>query len=414
MQPTTEETRQPLNEQKQTNSTASLRTQIGLAFFAFILIGSNDGAIGVLIPSIQAHYSVNKATVGLLFLSATLGYLVAAFNSGLLVEKLGNRRFLILGVTAFLLSVVTLSLMPPFLVVLLILLPLGFGVAILDAGLNAYIAGFPRNTALLNYLHAFYGTGALLGPIIASTILAVGLGWNSVYIVWVAMSLLLLVGLVLAFKDRRAIAGGGIKTEAKSNVLITALRIRIVWIAALFLLFYVGTEVSLGSWSYSFLTEERHGSTLVMGWVVSGYWAGLTLGRLTLARVAQRVGEKRLIQGCLAGIIVGVLLVWLVPIGAVSAIGLCLVGFSLGPIYPTTIALMSKLVSSRLLPSAIGFLASLGSVGAALFPWLAGNLAQAVGLWSLLPYVITLTIFMLCLWIALQARPQVTENVTNS
>jgi fucose permease len=70
---------------------------------------------------------------------------------------------------------------------------------------------------------------------------------------------------------------------------------------------------------------------------------------------------------------------------------------------------MSKLVSSRLLPSAIGFLASLGSVGAALFPWLAGNLAQAIGLWSLLPYVITLTIFMLCLWIALQSRPQVTE-----
>src|SRR6266568_5036943 len=377
MQPTTEETIQSLNEQKQSNSTASLRTQIGLAFFAFILIGSNDGALGVLIPSIQAHYSVNKATVALLFLSATLGYLVAAFNSGLLVEKLGNRRFLILGVTAFLLSAVTLSLMPPFLVLLLILLPLGFGIATLDAGLNAYIAGFPRNTALLNYLHAFYGTGALLGPIIASTILAIGLGWNSVYVVWVAMSLLLLTGLVLAFKDRRATSGDGKKTEAKSNVLFTALRIRIVWIAALFLLFYVGTEVSLGSWSYSFLTEERHGSTLVMGW--------------------------------LAGIIVGVLLVWLVPIGAVSAIGLCLVGFSLGPIYPTTIALMSKLVSSRLLPSAIGFLASLGSVGAALFPWLAGNLAQAIGLWSLLPYVITLTIFMLCLWIALQSRPQVTE-----
>lgn len=411
MQPITDETKQLSKEQKQNNSITSLRTQIGLAFFAFILIGSNDGAIGVLIPSIQAHYSVNKATVALLFLSATLGYLIAAFNSGLLVEKLGNRRFLMLGVTAFLLSVGTLSLMPPFLVVLLILLPLGFGGAILDAGLNAYIAGLPRNAALLNYLHAFYGTGALLGPIVASTILAIGLGWNIVYVVWMAMSLVLLTGVVLAFKDRGATSGVEKKAEAKSNVLITALRMRIVWIAALFLLFYVGTEVSLGSWSYSFLTEERHGSTLVMGWVVSGYWAGLTLGRLTLARVAQRVGEKRLIQGCLAGIIVGILLVWLVPIGAVSAVGLCLVGFSLGPIFPTTIALMSKFVSSRLLPSAIGFLASLGSLGGALFPWLAGNLAQAIGLWSLLPYVITLTVFMLCLWIALQARPQVREDV---
>ncbi len=391
--------------------TSSLRIQIGLAFFAFILIGSNDGAVGVLIPSIQTHYNVNKATIGLLFLSATIGYLVAAFNSGLLVEKLGNRLFLILGVITFLLSAATLSLMPPFLVVLLMLLPLGFGVAILDAGLNAYIAGLPRNTALLNYLHAFYGAGALLGPIIASTILAIRLGWNSVYVVWVGMSLLLLTGVALAFKDTTR--QGVVKAEAKSNVLLTVLRIRIVWVVALFLLFYVGTEVSLGSWSYSFLTEERHGSTLIMGWVVSGYWAGLTLGRLVLARVAQRVGEKRLIQGCLAGIIVGVLLVWLAPGGAISAIGLCLTGFSLGPIYPTTIALMSRLVSSRLLPSAIGFLASLGSMGAALFPWLAGNLAQVIGLWSLLPYVITLTAIMLCLWIVLQARPQMIHNVTN-
>ncbi|MFL5653120.1 MAG: MFS transporter [Ktedonobacteraceae bacterium] len=389
--------------------TSSLRIQIGLAFFAFILIGLNDGAIGVLIPSIQTHYNVNKATIGLLFLFATIGYLVAAFNSGLLVEKLGNRFFLILGVSTFLLSAATLSLMPPFLVVLLMLLPLGFGVAILDAGLNAYIAGLPRNTALLNYLHAFYGAGALLGPIIASTILAIGLGWNSAYVVWVGMSLLLLTGIVLAFKDTTGTPQGVVKAEAKSNVLLTVLRIRIVWVVALFLLFYVGTEVSLGSWSYSFLTEERHGSTLIMGWVVSGYWAGLTLGRLVLARVAQRVGEKRLIQGCLAGIIVGVLLVWLAPGGAIPAIGLCLTGFSLGPIYPTTIALMSRLVSSRLLASAIGFLASLGSMGAALFPWLAGNLAQFIGLWSLLPYVITLTVIMLCLWIVLQARPQVTH-----
>jgi len=62
------------------------------------------------------------------------------------------------------------------------------------------------------------------------------------------------------------------------------------------------------------------------------------------------------------------------------------------------------LVSSRILAGAVGFMASLGSMGAALFPWLAGNLAQRVGLWSLLPYVIGLTAVMLCLWIALQGQ----------
>ena len=67
---------------------------------------------------------------------------------------------------------------------------------------------------------------------------------------------------------------------------------------------------------------------------------------------------------------------------AVAAFALFLAGFSLGPIFPTAIALMSETLKSRILSSAIGFLASLGSMGGALLPWIAGNLAQHFGLWT--------------------------------
>ncbi len=387
-----------------------LRLQIGLSFFAFILIGANDGAVGVLLPSMMFHYHVDKGTIGLVFLSMTLGFLISAINSGLLVEKLGPRRYLMLGTALILLSMFTISLAPPFHIFVAALLPLGFGVAVIDAGLNAYIAGLPGNTALLNYLHAFYGTGALLGPLVASGMLALQLGWNHVYDIWIGMCLILLIGFSFAFKNRHAAAREGARTQkAEGNLLFNALRLHVVWIAALFLVFYTGTEVSLGSWSYSFLTEARHGPALLSGWVVSGYWLGLTLGRLFLGHVAQRIGSKRLIEFCLPGVIAGVLLVWLVPAEAVSAFGLCFTGFCLGPIFPTTIALASELVPGRLLNSAIGFLSSMGSVGVAFFPWLAGNLAQYLGLWTLLPYVIILTIAMVFLWLSLRARSVATE-----
>src|SRR5215472_8209691 len=94
------------------------RLQISLAFFAFILIGANDGAVGVLLPSMIAHYHVDKGTIGLLFLSMVIGYVVSAFNSGLLVAKLGHRLFLILGATLMLLAMSNISLTPPFLVML--------------------------------------------------------------------------------------------------------------------------------------------------------------------------------------------------------------------------------------------------------------------------------------------------------
>jgi fucose permease len=398
-------------EEQASPPATSLRWPVGLAFAAFILIGASDGTVGVLLPSMRAHYGVNMAMVGLVFLTATAGYLIAALSSGPLVGRLGRRWFLMLGAASFLLGAATFSLMPPFGAVLLVVLAIGFGAGIIDAGLNAYFAALPGNTAKLNYLHAFYGAGAWLGPIVASGLLAAQFGWNSVYLIWAALSLAVLIGFGLAFRGQQT-AMHHTTTGDGRNVLLAALRLRVVWLGALFLLFYVGIEVSLGSWSYSFLTEERHGPTLLSGWAVSGYWLGLTLGRLTLGHLARRVGNRRLIEGCMAGVLLGVLLIWLAPIGAVSAVGLVLTGFSLGPIFPTTIALMSALVEARILPSAIGFLASLGSMGAAFFPWLAGNLAQQVGLWSLLPYSMLLTGIMLCFWLALQARPRLRADAS--
>ncbi len=374
--------------------------QIALSYLAFILVGMNDGIVGVLIPSICAQYQVDKATVSLIFLCSTAGYLVAAFNTGWLIDKLGIRYFLLLGTGLIVFSTATLSFIPPFALFAPLLAPLGFGMAILDAGLNAYLARMPKNATLLNYLHAFYGIGALIGPIVASAFLAASLTWNSVYRVSCTAALLIAISIFFVFKEQ------GTRTHEheeheQGSLLMKVFALRFVWIVAGFLLLYVGAEVSIGSWTYSYLTQARGMETLFAGWIVSGYWTGLTFGRLFLGSLIQRIGEQRAISWCVIGAASGVLLVWIAPMNIVAAIGFCWTGFWLGPIFPTVIALMSRLISSRLLPSVVGFLASLGSGGAALLPWLAGHIIQTWGLTTLLPYAITLILMMIVLWIAL-------------
>ncbi|MGI8856950.1 MAG: MFS transporter, partial [Thermomicrobiales bacterium] len=292
---------------------------------------------------------------------------------------------------------------PPFALVLLTMIAFGFGFAIIDAGLNTYITAMPESTTRLNNLHAFYGIGGFLGPIIAAGVLARGLPWNTVYALWSACGFLLMTGFALAFDAGGPAARQPATKAAETSLLTDILRLRLVWLAAVFMLFYVGAEISLGSWSYSFLTEVRHHGSLLSGWSVSGYWLGITIGRLTLARLATRLAmtDTALIRYCLIGAALGVLCIWLAPLPAIAAFGLWLAGFSLGPIYPTTIALLPRLVPARLVPSAVGFLAGLGSMGAALFPWLAGNLAQAVGLWTLMPYVIALLAVLSATWLGL-------------
>lgn len=378
----------------------ALRRQFAVCFLAFVLIGANDGAIGVLLPSLMGQYNVDKAGISLMFLTATAGYLIAAFTSGLLVEWLGRRVFLILGVSLFLLGTITLVLQPPFLLFLLALFFIGAGGGTLDAGLNAYVASLPDNTAALNYLHAFYGVGALLGPLAASVVLAVGLGWNITYLLWAIIAVLVLISFAGILDNARSVGGGS------GNVMTASLRLGLVWAAATLLFLYVGTEVSLGAWSYSFLFKERHGLALLSAWSVSGYWLGLTGGRLVLGRLSNKLSNRKLIELCLLGVVLGVLLLWLAPNGLAAALGLVLTGFSLGPIFPTVIALLSDRLPERLQASAIGFAAAGGSAGGAFFPLVIGNLAQAVGLWTLMPYTIGLTVLMLALWLVLSRGRQ--------
>ena len=275
--------------------------------------------------------------------------------------------------------------------------------AILDAGLNAYVAGLPRSVGLLNYLHAFYGAGALLGPLIASLILATSGRWNATYLVWVVAGALVLVGFRFAFgAPERPAPPPASAAGAARNPLTLALRSPLVWLAAVFLFVYVGAEVSFGAWSYSLLTEGRHLPALPASWMVSGYWLGLMVGRITLSRLADRWSVGRLVQGCIAGVLVAVLLVWVAPAGALAALGLWLAGFCLGPIFPSTIALIDATVEARMQQSAIGLATSLGAMGSAAFTWLAGNLVERAGLWALLPFVAGLTLTLFGLWLALR------------
>lgn len=385
-------------------SSPSLRAPVSLAFFGFALVGLSGGATGVLLPSLSAFYHVGDAVIGLLFVVSSLGYFLSSLGIGLLMEWIGLGWLLVLGAASMLLGLLTFGLEPPFVVLLLTRLLVGFGAGIIETGLNVYVTALPRHTTLLNYLHAFYGAGALVGPLLASTMLALAWGWNSVYFLMGGLCFPLVLGCCILFDSFRSEqpiheAREG-QSPVRENVLNATLKLPVVWLAALFLLIYVGVEVSLGNWSYSFLLAARHQGTVQAGWIVSGYWLGLTLGRFLLQSLAERmgVGTKALMYACLIGIVIGLLLIWFVPFGITAAIGFCFIGFSVAPIYPLTVAIAPTLVPVRFAPSAIGVLVSVSIIGLALFPWVAGILAQALGIWTLLPYTLALTLALFGFW----------------
>jgi fucose permease len=367
-----------------------------LSFSGLVLLGLGAGASGVLIPSQLADYHVDKVTIGLVFFAFSAGYLLSGLGNGILVSRLGVRAQLSLGVAVYVASSVGIGLRPPFALMVALSLVSGAGCGVIDSGFNAFVSTLPGHTALLNYLHAFFGVGALIGPLVASKMLVAGFPWQDVYLVLAIVGTPILIGCATLL-PRRVPPPAGAERGAP---LAQALRRRAVWFGALFLCLYVGAEVSVGNWGFSFLTQERSQGALLAGSVVSVYWLGLTLGRFLINTLASAagIGVAAMMYGCLTGMAGSVLVAWWGPGSVLAIVGFGLLGFFLGPIFPTTVAVMPRLAPARLVPSAIGFLVGMSVVGGAVFPYVAGALAQGVGIGSLMPYLLVLAVLQTGGW----------------
>lgn len=368
---------------------------IALAFYAFIAIGIAEGGLGVLLPSILTAYNLTPATVTLLFLSQVSGYMVAAISSSLLTSRIGLARMLLMASMTLTSALIIYAIAPRWHIMVAAGTLLGLGIGLIDAGINTYIAN-QRNASLMGVLHAFYGIGALLGPALATTLLAFGIDWRRIYLYIGAIVGITVIGMFWAVVSnykpmtKRVVAQD---TDAKANLKL-ALRTPTVLVAGMLLLVYVGTEASLGNWAYSVQSLSRGTPEVIAGYSVTAYWLGLTIGRLVMGRLIARLGAIRTMDFSIGLLMLGLVTWWLLPSQLLS---LPVIGFALAPIFPATIWLMPQRVSTAMVPAAIGFVSSVASLGAATIPTVVGWIADRAGLEIIPVLMIPLAIVVLAL-----------------
>lgn len=94
------------------------------------------------------------------------------------------------------------------------------------------------------------------------------------------------------FRAANAHAIGENKKGGLRNALFERPSARVTWLCSLFLLGYVGVEVALGGWIVTFMIRVRNGGAFASGMTATGFWLGITVGRILLGFVTPRVGEK--------------------------------------------------------------------------------------------------------------------------
>ncbi len=360
-----------------------------LAYIAFVTLGLPASLVGVAWPTLRADFSVPLDAIGLLFISSTAGNLVSSFFIARLINMLGIDRLLILSSFMSALSLFGYPLAPSWSFFIAMGAIGGFGSGVIGAGLNIYLAA-EYSAGQMQWLHACFGIGAALSPLIMTFSLAKFVSWRPGYIFVGILMILMMTSFTVtlsAWKRPKNLSGEAAEAKKPARGLMdyqtslweTLLR-PITWASIIMFLLYSGAELTLGNWTYTLLTEGRGVDPQLAGLWAGGFWVTFTVGRILAGFYANRIRLNTLMTGEITLALVGVVLLWWNPFPLISLIGVFLVGFALAPIFAGLVSSTSQRVGQRHAANTIGIQFSAAGFGGAILPSLAGFLARRVSL----------------------------------
>ncbi|KAH0835909.1 MFS general substrate transporter [Lanmaoa asiatica] len=403
----------------------NLRARIQFATLCgtLYLAGWNDGTTGPLLPRIQKVYSVgvlmimpvglvNFAVVSLIFVFACTGFLTGAFSNLVLNDRYGFGKVVpcysdrsVLQVIGYTIEAAAL----PFPAFVLGYAINGIGMALQDAQANGFVASIKDNAeAKMGLLHAVRA-GALSSPLVATQFAQLP-HWSFHYLVSLCLALINTVLLIAVFRLKSqdeclAQIGqpAGERNESENSHFRQIFALKDVHLLAVFILVYVGVEVTLGGWIVTYIIDIRGGGPS-SGYISSGFFGGLMTGRVALLWLNRKVGERRVLF-IYALLAIGLeLVVWLVPSLIGGAVSVSIIGVLLGPMYPITMNHAGRVLPAWLLTGSIGWIAGFGQAGSALLPFMTGAIASKSGISALQPLLVAMMASMTALWALVPSR----------
>ncbi|MET0535606.1 MAG: MFS transporter [Steroidobacter sp.] len=363
-------------------STAAVATRptyllLVLSFVGFIALGLPDAVIGVAWPTLRTHFSLAQDALGPLFITVTVGSVIASTATGMILRRLGIGDLLAISCVITSIALLGYTFAPSWTVLVTLGLLTGFGAGAIDAAINTH-AAVSYSARLVNVLHAFYGVGAAAGPALMTAVLTAGRGWQTGYRIIVAIEIALAFAFILsrhrwpppviAHEDHRPAA------------LFDTLKLSKMQLSLVVFLIYTGCEASAGAWVFSLLFEARDIAMASAGTAVTLYWCGLFASRLGYAFLPANVRPAKVITVCIVAALLGMLTLIANLHPAINAAAIALVGFASGPIFPSLISITPARMGPRHTANAVGLQISMGAIGLAALPALCGVIAQRFGL----------------------------------
>ncbi len=373
-------------------------TYLGLVGYAFI------GTAAVLVPSVMPFITaeftatgLTLAAIGLIFPARSIGGMLGGLLAGVGSDVIGRLRLVWLSALLLAATLLLTAGAKPWTLFVIGFVLVTAAQGSLGTGINAMIADANRESrgSALNTLHAVYGAGAAVSPLIIGYLIDRGLAWRwalgGTGLIW------LVYGVVAWLLPVQEAAD----TQPRKSPGLDLGMLRDGSFLSLFLIAFIynGVAYSLLGWIAVFMQEAAGFSTFFSVATISVFYVALTIGRFVCAAFAERIGYAVTLLALAAGITLTYPLVVLGNAWVVVA-GVFLTGLSLSGLFPTALA-----YGSRLYPDQTGTVAGTLNVamtlGGMVPPVWTGVIAGAWGLQAALGvnYILVPPLILLALYL---------------
>ena len=349
-----------------------MKKQIIAYYGTYLLLGAIIASLGPTLLALSDNVGVTVGAISILFMTRSFGYLSGSMLGGWLYDRFHGHRVLsgLLVVAALALaSVPSINIMVLLSVVFFLI---GAAQGGMDVGSNALLVRVnpPKIAAALNGLFFFAGVGSFLVPIYLGS---VSLAWG-----YYGMALALVpVVLWVFFSESPAIPTPTQEDNAKlSNVPL------FISFAALAFI-YVGAEVSLGGWLFTYFSANPLISESSAYTLNAIFWLAIMFGRLLAIPIANRFELHQIILGYLLGAVLSAgVLTFLSGALIVVWVGTLGMGLSMAALFPSTYTFVQN--NMRLSGKLTGVVWASGSAGAMILPYFVGQQIEQVGTASMM------------------------------
>lgn len=358
---------------------------LAVIYLIFISLGLPDSLLGSGWPTMQMAFKVPSSYAGYVSMAISFMTIISALISPKMIMKFHTKWIVIVSILLTVLGLIGFSFSTSYSMLFLFVVPYGLGAGAIDASVNHYVAN-NYSGSVMNFLHCFYGVGAVISP----NIMAMALSrarWNEGYrwTAYIQMGILLICIFALPLWKKNE-SGSEEEEEAGAGIR-EALKVPGVILTLIAFFAYCSGEATCFLWTSSYFAGVKEGlSDGLIASFGSLIFGGLMLGRLISGFVSNKLGDRLLIRMGIALEMLGIVMVFL-PIEHYlpAAIGFVVIGTGMGPVYPAIQHMAPENFGKKYSAAVIGLQMASAYVGSTFMPMVFGHIQQRIGI-GIMPF----------------------------